>query len=186
MSTEAIKKNNETIPVIDEMTINMEDDKLEQKEESPQEESPKDMSITDLPGVGAATAEKLRESGYEGVLSIAVASPGKLVSDAGVSETVARKMISAARDNMNMGFISGEEVLKKRERVVKLSTGSKNFDELLGGGFETGAIVECFGEFGSGKTQIGHLLSVNTQKQTAVSGAGSSTGAAGSPKSSVS
>ena len=48
--------------------------------------------------------------------------------------------------------------------MIKLKTGSKSFDELLGGGFETSAIVECFGEFGSGKTQIAHLLAVNCQK----------------------
>ena len=34
----------------------------------------------------------------------------------------------------------------------------------MGGGFETGAITEAFGEFGSGKTQIGHILAVNTIK----------------------
>ena len=34
---------------------------------------------------------------------------------------------------------------------------------VMGGGFETGAITECFGEFGSGKTQIGHQLAVNVQ-----------------------
>jgi len=32
------------------------------------------------------------------------------------------------------------------------------------GGFETRAITECFGQYGSGKTQIGHLLAVNVQK----------------------
>ena len=35
---------------------------------------------------------------------------------------------------------------------------------MLGGGIETAAITECFGEFGSGKTQIGHVLAVNAQK----------------------
>ena len=34
----------------------------------------------------------------------------------------------------------------------------------MGGGFETGAIVECFGEYGSGKTQIAHALAVNCLK----------------------
>jgi len=34
---------------------------------------------------------------------------------------------------------------------------------LLEGGFETGAITECFGQYGSGKTQVGHALAVNCQ-----------------------
>jgi DNA repair protein RadA len=127
-------------------------------------EQEKEPDLYDLPGVGAATAEKLKEAGYDGVMGIAVASPGKLVEDVGVSEAVARKMIQAARDSLKMGFLSGEEVLEKREKVIKISTGSKAFDELLGGGFETGSIVECFGEYGSGKTQVGHLMAVNCQK----------------------
>ncbi len=35
---------------------------------------------------------------------------------------------------------------------------------MLGGGIETGAITEAFGEFGSGKTQLGHYLAVRTLK----------------------
>lgn len=127
--------------------------------------SDKEVSIIDLPGVGAATAEKLKESGYDTLMSIAVASPGKLVEDVGMTESAARKIINAARESFKMGFQSGEEVLKRRSRVIKIPTGSKSFDALLGGGFETGCIVECFGEFGSGKTQVGHLLAVNCQKQ---------------------
>jgi DNA repair protein RadA len=51
--------------------------------------------------------------------------------------------------------------LERRSKVEKISTGSKAFDELMGGGFETGAITEIFAEFGAGKTQMGHILSVN-------------------------
>ncbi|PIO05545.1 DNA repair and recombination protein RadA, partial [Candidatus Woesearchaeota archaeon CG08_land_8_20_14_0_20_43_7] len=124
----------------------------------------KEMTVLDLPGVGAATAEKLAESGYDTLMAIAVSTPGELVESAGITETVARKMINAARNELKMGFESGEQVLKRRERVIKVSTGSENFNKLLGGGFETGAIIECFGEYGSGKTQIGHILSVSAIK----------------------
>lgn len=117
--------------------------------------------VQDLPGVGAATAEKLEQAGYRDMMSIAVATMGELIETAGVSESVARKMINAARDSMKMGFETGTDIMRKRESVAKISTGSKNFDNLMEGGFETGAITECFGEFGSGKTQIGHLLAVN-------------------------
>ncbi len=154
MSTDTKKKNDEEIiPMIEEPTIDPEPVKEDKEPE-----------VVDLPGVGAATAEKLKDAGYDTVMSIAVASLGKLAEDAGVSESVGRKMIQAARDNMKMGFLSGEEILEKRKKVRKITTGSKNFDELLGGGFESGAIVECFGEFGSAKTQVGHILAVNCQK----------------------
>jgi len=123
----------------------------------------KEKTIKDLPGVGAATAEKLEASGYTDMLSIAVGSPGELVETAGVSEAVARKMIQAAREALDMGFESGEELLKRRAKVVKITTGSTALNELLGGGFETGAISEAFGQYGSGKTQIAHILAVRTQ-----------------------
>src|SRR3989304_4497530 len=74
-------------------------------------------TIYDLPGVGAATAEKLIAVGFSDLMSIAV-----------------------ARSSLEMGFESGEELLKRREKVQRIKTGSKNFDALLGGGLETGAI----------------------------------------------
>ena len=122
------------------------------------------LGLQDLPGVGAATAEKLEAAGFRDLLSVAVATLGELVETAGVTEAVARKMINAARDSMKMGFETGMDVLRKREGVSKFSTGSEAFNALMGGGFETGAITECFGEFGSGKTKIGHLLCVNVLK----------------------
>jgi DNA repair protein RadA len=125
----------------------------------------KESAVQDLPGVGAATAEKLELAGYTDLMAVAVSSPGELVEIAGVSESVARKMIKAARDSLKMGFESGDQLLQRRERVVKIKTGSKSFDQLVGGGFETAAITECFGEFGSGKTQLAHMLAVNCQKQ---------------------
>lgn len=118
-------------------------------------------SITDLPGVGSATAEKLIEAGYDNLMSIAVASPGDLMESIGVGEGVARRIISAARDALEMGFETGVDLLEKRKKVLKISTGSKAFDRLLGGGVETGCITELFGEYGSGKTQVAHSLAVN-------------------------
>ncbi|HLC98573.1 MAG TPA: DNA repair and recombination protein RadA [Candidatus Nanoarchaeia archaeon] len=145
----------------DEMKNDKEEDIIQVKAS---EDVMKKAGLEDLPGVGAATAQKLKEAGFNDLIAIAVASPGEIIEATGISEQVARKMINAARDSLEMGFESGDELLKRRERVIKLKTGSKSFDELLGGGFETSAIVECFGEFGSGKTQIAHLLAVNCQK----------------------
>jgi len=128
------------------------------------EEPKKETTIYDLPGVGAATAEKLIAVGYTDLMSIAVASPAELIEATGMGDAIAKRLITIARSSMEMGFESGDELLKRREKVIKLTTGSKSLDNLLGGGFETGAIVECFGEFGSGKTQIGHTLAVRCQK----------------------
>jgi DNA repair protein RadA len=151
--------------VEDEQEIEEIEEIKEDKKTIKETESIKELAVTDLPGVGAATAEKFTTVGYNDLMSIAVATPGELIEASGVSEATAKKIIIAARANLDMGFESGEDVLKKRDLVIRITTGSKVFDDLMGGGFESGAITECFGEFGSGKTQIGHLLAINCQKQ---------------------
>ncbi len=125
----------------------------------------KELGIQDLPGVGAATADKLISGGFDNLMAIAVATPGELVDASGVTETAARKMIQGARSSMDMGFQTGDDLLVKRSKVIKLKLGSEGFDAMLGGGFETGAITECFGQYGSSKTQIAHILCVNVQLQ---------------------
>ena len=119
--------------------------------------------LTNIPGVGPATAEKLESAGYDTLLSIAVASPAVLAEVSGLSESASRKVIQYSRDAMNMGFESGEKILERRSKVFKITTSSSNIDEILGGGFETGCITECFGQYGSSKTQIGHQIAVNIQ-----------------------
>jgi DNA repair protein RadA len=72
--------------------------------------------LEDLPGVGPATAEKLRENGYESYQSIAVASPGELSNTADVGESSAHDIIDAARDAADIGgFETGADVLERRE-----------------------------------------------------------------------
>ena len=126
-------------------------------------EEEEEATIEDLPGVGPATAEKLKEAGFDDLLAIAVMSPTELAEQAELGEAVSSKIIQGAKKLANIGgFLSGIKLLDRRKQVLKLSSGSSALDELLGGGFETQSICEVFGEFGSGKTQIGHQLAVNT------------------------
>lgn len=126
------------------------------------EEEEVKVTIEDLPGVGPATAEKLREAGFEELLGLAVMSPADLAEEAELGEAVSAKIIAAAKKMANIGgFVSGDALLERRREVQKLSSKVQSIDDLLGGGFETQALVEVYGEFGSGKTQIGHQLAVN-------------------------
>jgi len=117
-----------------------------------------------LPGVGEATAEKLREAGYTTVESLAVATVAELREAAEIGEAQAKKIIAAARKAAEIGaFLTADKVLERRKTVGWITTGSKQLDALLGGGVETRAVTEVFGEFGSGKSQLGHQLCVNVQ-----------------------
>jgi len=122
------------------------------------------VDLDELPGVGPAIADKLREAGFNSLEAIAVASPMELVATAEIGEATALKIITAAREAADIGgFETGDKILERRHNIGKLSTGSKSLDELIGGGLETQALTEFYGEFGSGKTQIAHQLAVNVQ-----------------------
>src|SRR5438046_779010 len=122
-------------------------------------------SIEELSGVGPATAEKLKEAGFTDLMGLAVASPTMVADAAEIGTNVAQKIIIAAREAVDIGgFETGDVILERRKSVAKLTTCSKALDELLGGGLETQAITEMYGEFGSGKSQIGHQLAVNVTR----------------------
>jgi len=120
-------------------------------------------TVHDLPGVGPASIEKLSAAGYDDLLSIAVATPGQIVGATELTEVTAKKIINIARSNLEMEFTSGTEIMKKRESMIKINPGCDNIKDLLGGGFETGAITECYGQYGSGKSQIAHALACAIQ-----------------------
>jgi DNA repair protein RadA len=127
--------------------------------------------LEDLPGVGPATAEKLKDNGFDNFQGIAVASPGELSNTADIGESSAADIINAARDAADIGgFESGAQVLERREEIGKLTWGVEEVDDLLDGGVETQSITEVYGEFGSGKSQVTHQLSVNVQLPTEYGG----------------
>jgi len=119
-------------------------------------------NIEELPGVGPATADKLREAGYTNLMTIAVESPKTLADACDIGEATAMKIIDAAKRAADVGgFEPGDVILERRKHLSRLTTGSKAFDELLGRGLESQAIHEFYGEFGSGKTQVCFQLAVN-------------------------
>jgi len=113
------------------------------------EDRPK--TLTDLPGVTPSAANKLVEAGFATLEAVAVATPQELSAIAGIPLTTAQKIIRAARDALDIRFKTALDLKKERMNVRKITTGSRNLDELLGGGIETRIITEFYGPFGSGK-----------------------------------
>lgn len=134
-----------------------------EEQESTEPKSQKIYTLMDLPGVGDATLKKLKDAGIISVRSLAMMPLSKLMDEAGIGEKTAAKLIKMAQDIERMGFLSADAIWEKRKGLNKLTSGSQNLDDLLGGGFEPGAVTEIFGEYRTGKTQIVHQLCVNVQ-----------------------
>jgi DNA repair protein RadA len=119
--------------------------------------------IKDLPGIGPQGAEKLYKANYTTLESIAVASPLELMEAAGLGEKTAEKAIKAAREALEMGFETADKIKERRAKIGRITTGSKELDNLLGGGVETQSITEVYGKMASSKTQWCFQLSVMVQ-----------------------
>ncbi len=123
----------------------------------------KKIKLEDIPGIGPKLAEKLEESGFTDPMNIAVSSPGELAAILEIGSASAIKIINSARQILEMGFVSADKVWEQQQKALKITTGCKALDELLGGGIQTQAITEMFAQFGCGKSQLGFQLSVNVQ-----------------------
>ena len=128
--------------------------------------------LEDIKGVGGKTAEKLRDAGYDDLMSIATMSSGDLGEVADLGDKKSQSIITEARKHLDVGFESGKERFEKRKEMKRITTNSENVDEVLGGGVETQAITEFYGEYGSAKTQLSHQLAVNVQRDDEDGGLG--------------
>jgi DNA repair protein RadA len=135
---------------------------MEETEKSEELEKEK-IELMELKGVGEKTALKLAEAGYT-IQSLAVAAPAEVSEAAEISEVAARKIIQEAKKRAKIGALATADVLlEQRKKVGRITTGSVSLDELFGGGVETQATTELFGEYGTGKSQLAHQLCVNVQ-----------------------
>jgi len=119
--------------------------------------------LEDIPGIGPVTARKLRSAGYHSIESIALAPSRELVDAAGLSGEKAIAISVKAREMLQIRFQTAAELLEQRKGIIRLTTGSKSLDNILGGGVESQAILELVGEYGVGKTQICLNLCVTAQ-----------------------
>ena len=120
-------------------------------------------AVKKLPGVGEATLNKLIKAGFSSLESIAFTPPKIIQEESGLGEKTTEKLIKSSMEILNIGFKSAEDVWEHRKNIARITTGSQELDDSLGGGVETGSVIEFFGEFRTGKTQIMHQLCVNVQ-----------------------
>jgi DNA repair protein RadA len=125
-----------------------------------------DITLEDLPNIKPISISRLKRLGIESVLELATAIPQEIANESGENLETATGLVIEARNALsNIGvlskeFCSASEIMNRRKQILRCSTGSKTLDGLLGGGIETQALTEVAGEFGSGKSQLCHTLSV--------------------------
>ncbi|XP_041446648.1 meiotic recombination protein DMC1/LIM15 homolog isoform X2 [Xenopus laevis] len=122
-----------------------------------------DIEMLQKQGINVADIKKLKSVGICTIKGIQMTTRKALCNIKGLSEAKVEKIKEAANKVIEPGFLTAFEYSAKRKMVFHISTGSHEFDKLLGGGIESMAITETFGEFRTGKTQISHTLCVTSQ-----------------------
>uniref|UniRef100_A0A9J8B0F9 Meiotic recombination protein n=2 Tax=Cyprinus carpio TaxID=7962 RepID=A0A9J8B0F9_CYPCA len=122
-----------------------------------------DIELLQKHGINMADIKKLKSVGICTVKGIQMTTRRALCNVKGLSEAKVDKIKEAAGKLMICGFQTASEYSVKRKQVFHITTGSLEFDKLLGGGVESMAITEAFGEFRTGKTQLSHTLCVTAQ-----------------------
>jgi DNA repair protein RadA len=145
-----------------------------------------DLQLEDLPGVEPHMINKIKRAGIQSVTDLAVAIPVELLAGDYVDnnaipgadiEIVFQLVMKAKKALMDSGvldkeFCSAEQILEKRTKLVRFTTGSTVLDTFLKGGVESQALTEVLGEFGSGKSQLCHTLCVTANTSQPRNGGG--------------
>lgn len=92
-------------------------------------------------GIGAADIQKLRLAGICTIKGVNMSSKRCLLKVKGLSEAKVDKIKECAAKVQDAGFISALEYSMRRSVVFKLTTGSQEFDRLLGGRGVSAAVV---------------------------------------------
>ncbi|CAN0285035.1 unnamed protein product [Lampetra planeri] len=125
-----------------------------------------DIDMLQKHGINVADIKKLKTVGICTIKGIQMCTRKTLCNIKGISEAKVDKIKEAVSKLIEPGFLTALEYGEKRKNVFHISTGSQEFDKLLGGGVESMAITEAFGEFRTGKTQMAHTFCVTAQLAT--------------------
>ena len=111
------------------------------------------MKLEELKGVSKEVIEKLKEKGFKKVEEIMVMDSDTLAAMLNISKSGATRIINACRAQYRPELKPLEQIEKEWKELGRLTTGSKNLDDLLGGGLLFQSMTELAGEYATGKTQ---------------------------------
>jgi len=128
------------------------------------------IQLESLEGVGPVTTRKLSDAGIHNIMDLIVRGPVEVSEITGMEKETAEKIVNKARQHLveegqlTKDFVSASEIYKHRQSIGRITTGTNCLDSLFRGGLETQALTEVYGEFGCGKTQFAHTMSVMVQR----------------------
>lgn len=140
--------------------IPKEDDIISSKVEDP-------FDLSNMDGVGDVRKKRMQAAGINDIMGLIISNPQEVAEVTGLTPEESFKMIEKARlilverGIIRSSFMTGTEYFKHRRDDIKyIKLGAPGVDTILGGGIETQALTEIYGEFGSGKTQWCHTAAV--------------------------
>lgn len=117
--------------------------------------------ISELKGIGPATISKLKEAGIESLEDLEGLEIDDLM-EIGLSKATAKKLYKAFHAARRIDVKTAREVDKIEQEKRYLQTHT-DLDVLLGGGFKESYLYEFYGQFATGKSEVGHTLAVRAQ-----------------------
>jgi len=132
------------------------------------------LALSNIEEIGPATEKRLNEAGFRSIRDLLVRGPVDVAEVTGMEMDKSAEICNKARMMLeelgiiDKSFVTATSLFSKRR--ARISSGSNSFDDLLGGGLETKAVTEVYGEFGTGKTQLCHTLCVMVQQDTLAGG----------------
>ncbi len=131
-----------------------------------------------VPGISRVLVGKLKSIGLEYLEDLVLFNPEELVERAEIADLrKAEFLIKSARKILGRKrrSLTAREYLRLMESREFFTTLVKAIDGLLGGGIRVIDVYEFAGEFGTGKTQLAHQLSVTVQLPPSRGGLGGKT-----------
>lgn len=125
-----------------------------------------DFGISDLDGIGPVTLKKLQDAGVKTIFDLCLRGSMEIHEITGIAQPTAQEAVGLAwkrLEEMKMcrpKLMDVMEYYTFRKNLKKIPTGCNAIDSILKGGIELEALTEVYGEFGSGKTQMCNVLTI--------------------------
>jgi len=126
--------------------------------------------LTEILGIGEKSAEKLKEKGITTAEVFCTRRPEEIASILGITIAKAKELHAKAKDlvlSKVVVVLTGKEFEERKRTIIKyIPTGIKKLDVCLGKpygeGVPTDALMNVYGEWGAGKTQLCMTIAVNS------------------------